>query len=159
VSGDVERVAEVLIQHQRIPLFDGTGGQRCVGCDSLRGETDGPNSPRHARHVAQVLVAPGGVVAGMVAEAREAGVEEGVDSTWHLKQLRAMWEAAARKQGAAEVRARVERLADEWERKAANLAPDDDWGDTIGDTIAGDIYRGLARKVRAALADPSEVDA
>jgi hypothetical protein len=53
---------KVQIQHQRIPLFDGTQGQRCVGCDALRGATDGPNSPRHAAHVAeQIAVAIGGV--------------------------------------------------------------------------------------------------
>ena len=47
-----EVLAAVNVQHQRIPMFDGYGGQRCVGCDSLRGESDGPNSPRHAEHVA-----------------------------------------------------------------------------------------------------------
>ena len=47
-----EVLAGVNVQHQRIPMFDGYGGQRCVGCDSLRGESDGPNSPRHAEHVA-----------------------------------------------------------------------------------------------------------
>lgn len=30
------------------------------------------------------------VVTHMVAEAREEGIEEGVDSTWHLKQIRAL---------------------------------------------------------------------
>ena len=45
-------LSAVNVQHQRIPMFDGGGGQRCVGCDSLHGETDGPNSPRHAEHVA-----------------------------------------------------------------------------------------------------------
>ena len=47
-----EVLAAVSVEHQRIPMFDGGLGQRCVGCDSLRGESDGPNSPRHAEHVA-----------------------------------------------------------------------------------------------------------
>ena len=51
----VRVVAETLLAHQRIPMFDGTEGQRCVGCDNLRGETAGPNSPRHTAHDAQVL--------------------------------------------------------------------------------------------------------
>ena len=54
-----EGLAGVILAHQRIPLFDGTQGQRCVGCDNLRGETDGPNSPRHAAHLADAILRAG----------------------------------------------------------------------------------------------------
>lgn len=45
-------IEAVLLAHQRIPLFDDRGGQRCTGCDNLHGEPDGPNSPRHVAHLA-----------------------------------------------------------------------------------------------------------
>jgi hypothetical protein len=48
-------VEAVLLRHQRIPLFDGTQGQRCMGCDDLYGATDGPNSPRQVAHLAAAL--------------------------------------------------------------------------------------------------------
>ena len=53
----VQEVFNALIDHQRIPMFDGTGGERCVGCDDLRGEPDGSNSPRHTQHLAEAVVA------------------------------------------------------------------------------------------------------
>ena len=62
----IERIFEVIIAHQRIPKFDGTHGQRCVGCGHCDGATDGPNSPRHARHVA-AEIAP--VVADLITDA------------------------------------------------------------------------------------------
>jgi hypothetical protein len=182
MSGDVERVAAV-IHHEGRPIEPGweLTPDACGAC---------ANSLRQA----QALLAPGGVVAGMVAEAWAGAADEPgeVNTVPTPSQLlrrladadadqRLEWASRAienaetvnrcfvhnhvgriaslerqlrdARDGAAEVRARVERLADEWERKAANLAPDDDWGDTIGDTIAADIYRGLARKLRAALAE------
>lgn len=50
-----EAIAKVIVSHQRIPLFNGGLGQRCSGpgCTAFYGETDGPNSPRHAAHVAE----------------------------------------------------------------------------------------------------------
>ncbi|HEY9352761.1 MAG TPA: hypothetical protein VIP28_05900 [Nocardioides sp.] len=53
----VEQIAEMLVRHQRIPMYETSGDQRqrCVGCDSLKGETDGPNSPRHAQHLAEEI--------------------------------------------------------------------------------------------------------
>jgi hypothetical protein len=54
-----EALTTLLVAHQRIPLFRGSVGQRCTGCDSLYGEPDGPNSPRHAAHLAAVLTAHG----------------------------------------------------------------------------------------------------
>lgn len=51
-----EEIAEVLLRHQRIPLYNsGPGRNRCVGCDNLHGETDGSNSPRHVAHLADAL--------------------------------------------------------------------------------------------------------
>lgn len=53
MSGLREVLAAISVQHQRIPRYAGSfGGMRCVGCDHLEGATDGPNSPRHAEHVA-----------------------------------------------------------------------------------------------------------
>lgn len=55
IAGVEDRIFDVLIQHQRIPLYDGSDGNRCAGCDNLRGESDGSNSPRHARHLAALI--------------------------------------------------------------------------------------------------------
>lgn len=69
--------------------------------------------------------------------------------------------AAARVAAESELRearqtiARVEALAAEWETVAATLAPEDDWGDTIGDTIAADAMRAHAAKIRATVAGSS----
>lgn len=56
-AGLVEQIARVIVEHQRIPTFERDGEKRCSGCDHLRGEPDGANSPRHARHVAEQIVA------------------------------------------------------------------------------------------------------
>jgi predicted kinase len=125
MSGDVERVAAALVgatvRVHQVNVGTGTG--------FLRQES--------ATQLAAHLLAPGGVVAGMVAEAREAGVEEGVDSTWHLKQLRAMWEAAARKQGAAEARVRVLAAVDVAKRTVhGRLALADDLRAVLADLAA-----------------------
>lgn len=45
-------LADVAVQHQRIPINPRNSDHQCSGCDHLRGEPDGPNSPRHAAHVA-----------------------------------------------------------------------------------------------------------
>lgn len=69
-----EQIAELLAEHQRIPMFDGSDGQRCSGgCDELRGEPDGPNSPRHAAHVAAILAA-------RLADSRPAVTEAAVEA-------------------------------------------------------------------------------
>lgn len=47
-------LTEILVRHQRIPMYDGLA-QRCSGCDHLLGESDGPNSPRHAEHLARLV--------------------------------------------------------------------------------------------------------
>lgn len=69
----IEALAEVLIRHQRIPLYNsGPGRNRCVGCDNLHGETDGSNSPRHAEHLARaILDSP--AMRALLAEAWEEG--------------------------------------------------------------------------------------
>lgn len=60
-GGDVEALVAtltaIIVSHQRIPLYDNSMGQRCVGCDNLHSESDGPNSPRHAEHVAREIAA------------------------------------------------------------------------------------------------------
>lgn len=55
-----EDVLMAVVRHQRIPLYDGSpeaiaGGQRCSGCDHLKGKTDGCNSPRVAAHQIEML--------------------------------------------------------------------------------------------------------
>jgi hypothetical protein len=86
-----EELALLLVRHQRIPIYNGTAGQRCTGCDSLHGETDGPNSPRHGEHLADLILA----------------------SDWLAAR-----EAAAAEQARAEVVAAVSELVDEWEQNA-----------------------------------------
>lgn len=55
-EGLAAEIAEVLLRHQRIPLYNsGPGRNCCVGCDNLYGETDGSNSPRHVAHLADAL--------------------------------------------------------------------------------------------------------
>lgn len=68
---EAEALFNILFGHQRIPTYDGTAGQRCTGCDSLNGETDGPNSPRQAKHLA-ALILEAGWVSPEESEAREA---------------------------------------------------------------------------------------
>jgi hypothetical protein len=146
MGGDVERVAEALIQHQRIPLYDGTGGQRCVGCDSLYGETDGPNSPRHAEHLAAVLLAPGGVVAGMVAARGSEAYEDGYDqghADAHADGAARDSLCRERERGAAEVRARVEAVLGEY-----------DHIDRLMQRSSVGTSPTLVQRIRAALADP-----
>lgn len=70
-----DKLAALIVQHQRIPLFDDTFGQRCVGCDSLYGETDGPNWSRHAEHLADALLASD-VLRDLLAEAEARGRAE-----------------------------------------------------------------------------------
>jgi hypothetical protein len=122
MSGDVERVAAVLAAHRFVTDFRG---------DPLRCSC-GANVWTQAlmdAHLAQVLLAPGGVVAGMVAEARFAGYSDG--------------EA----HGIEAVTAWVERLADEWDATAREQRPH------LG---CFDMYRHLASGLRAALAAPGE---
>lgn len=69
-SPEWEALADIIMAHQRIPMYDGSGpvytdsglpAQRCsgLGCDSLEGESDGPNSPRHAWHLTDLIIAAG----------------------------------------------------------------------------------------------------
>jgi hypothetical protein len=124
MSGDVERVAAELAAHrwQRLP-----GGY--VGCTC--GDREWSD---HRTHLAQVLLAPGGVVAGMVAEAEQRpcihdrveasslgtpeakAARESVpdDRVRHVVAMSRMY-AQGRAEGAAEVRARIEHLADAWD--------------------------------------------
>lgn len=70
VSPEWEALADIIMAHQRIPMYDGSGpvyadsglpARRCSGpgCDSLKGESDGPNSPRHAWHLTDLILAAG----------------------------------------------------------------------------------------------------
>jgi hypothetical protein len=114
MSGDVERVAAVLTEHT--PRHGIRDGRLHCWC----GWT-GEHGEGMSNHLAQVLLAPGGVVAGMVAEVERKSFKAG-----RHRQLQASADAwaydyaEAMGQGADEVRARVEALADEWESRAAN---------------------------------------
>ena len=79
-----EVLSAVNVQHQRIPMFDGYGGHRCVGCDSLRGESDGPNSPRHAEHVAveQAAAVRSWLAERLADEGLREAVAEAVGDVW-----------------------------------------------------------------------------
>ena len=86
----VRVVAEALIRHQRIPMFDDTQGQRCVGCDHLLGATDGPNSSRHAEHQAEAVVAAMEAEMGLREEATVDFCESqhrDRDGEWHYCKL------------------------------------------------------------------------
>ena len=85
-EGDGEALAkvlgEVIVRHQRIPLFNGTGNNRCSGCGNLHNATDGPNSPRHAAHVAaeQALdILASDWLAARIAAAEQRGREDNAD--------------------------------------------------------------------------------
>lgn len=80
----VEALVGILVGHQRIPLFDGTLNQRCSGCDTMRGDSDGPNSPRHARHLADLVIAAGWVPESEVREREAAAWDRGVKA--HARQ-------------------------------------------------------------------------
>jgi hypothetical protein len=130
VSGDVERVAAALAGHLDCwPVEEGVGyqvGWRCECGTETTSEDDVERGHEwHAAHLAEVLLAPGGVVAGMVAErmsaARLGGVEYG------------------ERRGAAEVRARVEAAL---ARRCLHNEPECGCGMFDGDDL------------RAALADP-----
>ena len=85
----VEKAVRAAVAHQRIPTFDDAGGHRCSGCDHLRGEPDGANSPRHAEHQVRAVldaVAPAIQEAALLEAARHFEYEMapawGGDSTW-----------------------------------------------------------------------------
>lgn len=55
----VEKAIRAVIAHQRIPTYSDQGqlpAHRCCGCDHLRGESDGPNSPRVAEHQVRAVL-------------------------------------------------------------------------------------------------------
>jgi hypothetical protein len=95
---------------------------------------------RYCRHVADILLAPGGVVAEIVAASLAAHAED-IDD-------RALMQAKERGRaiGAAEVRARVEALRSALERTEANLLT------SINCKPVRDLTENLAEN-RAALAD------
>lgn len=80
MMGEVERAAEVLVQHQRIPTYDARDSYRCSGCDSLKGESDGPNSPRHAIHVAEALAAANLLAESTAEPAAEVGLRAAIEA-------------------------------------------------------------------------------
>lgn len=139
-----EALFGIIFGHQRIPTYDGTAGQRCTGCDSLKGETDGPNSPRQARHLADLIVAAGWVspeeVAAREADARREALQEAerlqtlLNSMDHFAEVAERCEAKSNEY-AAKI-ARVEALADAAEATA------------VGPPFV------FTRDLRAALAEP-----
>lgn len=67
-------------------------------------------------------------------------------------------EAAAEQRGRDAVLADVEALKDEWARAADDLAPDDDWGDSVEDTLRADFFREKGRHLRALIAKHRKTD-
>jgi hypothetical protein len=144
MSGDVERVAEAKCPECGHLVLNWHHDERgCVW------HGVGPSACPCGLSTAQALLAPGGVVAGMVAEAVEAAVKR------HVVQL-IREKHQAREQGAAEVRARVAAALDE--RVSMSLATADWASDTASGGYAlvnPDWLRAIvaeARDLRAALA-------
>lgn len=105
-EADVEAVVEVIVSHQRIPTYRGNS-QRCVGCDHLRDETDGANSPRHARHVAEQILASDWLAARDAEHEREVAALRERKETYHEQ-----WMLTERDLG--DVRGEIKALADGW---------------------------------------------
>jgi hypothetical protein len=123
MSGDVERVAVELARDLH----------ECGVCRDLSWSTHDHEPPGPCITLAHHLLAPGGVVAGMVRDAAIRGAEA----------ARADWRDA-RRDGAAEVRARVEAVLVEYDR-IDRLVQRSSIGAT-GPT--------LVQRIRVALADP-----
>ena len=96
-----EKIAEVLAEHSVEDYsegeFDGDASLLCCCHFVARGSDLYDAGQAHRRHVAEAL-------APLLAAEREAGIEEGVDSTWHLKEIM----RREREAGRAEVRERME---------------------------------------------------
>jgi hypothetical protein len=78
---DAGALAKVIVGHQRIPMYGHIPGlQRCSGgCSDLLAESDGPNSPRHALHVAEQILTSDWLAAHD-ARAKESAWDEGWDT-------------------------------------------------------------------------------
>ena len=57
--------------------------------------------------------------------------------------------AAARADERANWVSKIDALATRWRFYGRAIAPEDDWGESVADTIAGDIYVALASHLRA----------
>jgi hypothetical protein len=148
MSDDVERVAEALAAAVRMPHTAACPCGPFAVCEC-------PTRER-ALEAAQVLLAPGGVVAGMVAEER-AGAADESSGDYRIVQVTQVQRTldAAREAGAAEVRARVEAVLPEcW-----TFARAESCRSMIGGTFPnGTKWTAdmccLPCQLRAALADP-----
>jgi hypothetical protein len=80
-AGEGEGLAEVIVGHRRIPMYGHIPGlQRCSGgCSDLLAESDGPNSPRHALHVAEQILASDWLAAHVAQVKAEALLEAAHD--------------------------------------------------------------------------------
>jgi hypothetical protein len=104
MSGDVDRVAEVLARHWPGAYIATLDGHRECYCGHVLASDES-----YEAHVAKALLAPGGVVAGMVGEAVEPSGDYRVVRVTQVQ--RAL--DAAREAGAAEVLARYDAAVEE----------------------------------------------
>ena len=91
-----EKIAEVLAEHYPSPVWC-----KCGWKASLSLNDSGSDRQQTLHHVAEAL-------APLLAAEREAGIEEGVDSTWHLKEIM----RREREAGRAEA---LQQAAEEWQ--------------------------------------------
>lgn len=99
----------------------------------------------------QVTRVPQWLVAGIEDAIRGLdGHKQSPISTWAVRVLLAAVSAPSEAQA---LRDRLRDLADEWDAEAGRLAPDDDWGDSMDATVAADVLRSRATRLRRALLD------
>lgn len=156
-EADVEAIVEVIVGHQRIPTYRGNA-QRCVGCDHLRDETDGPNSPRHARHVAEQIIASDWLAALDTEHEREVAAlrAEVDDANEHAIECERIGVKALEdrilvelerdeaRRALADLRGEIKALADEWEAIDGEPA-------TGRDLAVMTVWNRAGRQVRALL--------
>jgi hypothetical protein len=156
---DAEALTELIVAHQRIPMYGHIpNAQRCTGCDHLKAESDGPNSPRHAAHLAQVILASDRFAANRArqrAEAHEDGYQQGLREGRDEAETRDLSfdgltdRAEAAERRLAEQQAAVLAKAAEWERTAGRLNA----------SLTAGVRDNCARDLRAALNDTTALNA
>jgi hypothetical protein len=129
-----ETLAEAMLAHQRIPTYrsidgDPTGpGEQVCTCGHMPA-SDGPNSPRHVAHVAEVVH---GLVLDALADAQTKASEWEATANRYAAQFEAEYERAERERAEREKAeamhaASAQSARDFWRRVEAEKARADEW--------------------------------